>query len=175
MAHGRQGRERWRLWVEPTVPLPFYLLKPLAIGDRPLPLVLTPHGHNQPPIYAGVVADEAERRSMLEGQRDIAVQAVREGYLAIAPTTRAFDETRTEKDQRDEKLSSCRTALMHGLLVGRTPIGERVWDMQRLLDWALAELPVEASTRHFMPACAATAVSRPARPRRRCMNPLRPR
>lgn len=137
-------RERWRLWVEPTVPLPFYLLKPLAAGDRPLPLVLTPHGHNQPPIYAGVVADEAERRSMLDGQRDIAVQAVREGYLAIAPTTRAFGETRTEQDLRDNKLSSCRTALMHGLLVGRTPIGERVWDMQRLLDWALAELPVDA-------------------------------
>jgi hypothetical protein len=32
---------------------------------------------------------------------------------------------------------------MHGLLVGRTPIGERVWDMQRLLDWAQAALPVD--------------------------------
>ena len=34
---------------------------------------------------------------MLEGDRDIAVQAVRERYLVIAPTTRGFGETRTEQ------------------------------------------------------------------------------
>jgi len=136
-------RERWQLWVEPTVPLPFYLLKPADAGGRPLPLVLTPHGHNHPHIYAGISHSDDERRSMQEGQRDIAVQAVRQGYLAIAPTTRAFGATRTEKDLAENKLSSCRTALMHGLLLGRTAIGERVWDMQRLLDWALAALPVD--------------------------------
>jgi len=32
---------------------------------------------------------------------------------------------------------------MHGLLLGRTPIGERVWDMSRLLDWALENLAVD--------------------------------
>ena len=30
----------------------------------------------------------------------------------------------------------CRAQLIHCLLAGRTPIAERVWDMQRLLDWA---------------------------------------
>ncbi|MBF0244147.1 MAG: acetylxylan esterase [Planctomycetes bacterium] len=137
-------RERWILWVEPTVPLPFYLLKPPGAGDRPLPLVLTPHGHNHPHIYAGVTTSEDERQSMQEGQRDIAVQAAREGYLAIAPTTRAFGATRTEADLAENRLSSCRIALLHGLLVGRTAIGERVWDMQRLLDWALTALSVDA-------------------------------
>ena len=129
-------RESWHLWVEPTVPLPFYLLRPKE-AQGPLPLVLTPHGHNHPHIYAGIANSESELASMQAGERDIAVQAVREGYLAIAPTTRAFGETRTAADAAEDKVHSCRTQLMHDLLVGRTPIGERVWDISRLIDWAL--------------------------------------
>lgn len=140
---GDHVREFWRLWVEPTVPLPFYLLKPKNARGR-LPLVLTPHGHNHPHIYAGIAHSEQEEKSMLEGDRDIAVQAVREGYLAIAPTTRAFGETRTAADQEANTTHSCRIELMHGLLVGRTPIGERVWDIGRLIDWATARPDVDA-------------------------------
>jgi dienelactone hydrolase len=137
-------RECWRLWVEPTVPLPFYLLRPK--GQRgPLPLVLTPHGHNHPHIYVGIYTSEAEHTSMTEGERDIAVQAVREGYLVIAPTARAFGETRTAKDAADGKVHSCRSELMADLLVGRTPIGVRVWDIARLIDWALAHEAIDAS------------------------------
>ncbi|HCQ04979.1 MAG TPA: hypothetical protein DIT99_31860, partial [Candidatus Latescibacteria bacterium] len=61
---------------------------------------------------------------------------------AIAPTTRAFGETRTEKDKETNKVHSCQIQLRHGLLAGRTPIGERVWDMSRLIDWALANVEV---------------------------------
>ncbi len=139
-------RQRWHIWVEPNVPLPFYLLRPdstdKSAGD-PLPLVLCPHGHNHPHIYVGLYDDETERQSIIEGQRDIAVQAVKEGYVVIAPTTRGFGETRTAEDIKADNLSSCRIQLMHGLLLGRTPIGERVWDMCRLLDWALGNLNVD--------------------------------
>ena len=136
---GDHTRESWHLWVEPTVPLPVFVLRPKG---RPglLPLVLTPHGHNHPHVYVGIAHDEAEARSIAEGERDIAVQAVREGYLAIAPTTRAFGQTRTEEDALLDAVSSCRTELLHGLLVGRTPIGERVWDISRLIDWAIGSL-----------------------------------
>ena len=34
---------------------------------------------------------------------------------------------------------------MHGLLVGRTPIGERVWDMKCLIDWAIINLEIDQS------------------------------
>ena len=136
-------RESWRLWVEPTVPLPFYLLRPKGVaGARPL--VLTPHGHNPPHIYVGIAHNEQEQKSVQEGERDIAVQAVREGYLVIAPTARGFGDTRTQQDIAEGKVSSCHTQLMHDLLVGRTPIGERVWDISRLIDWAAANLAVDA-------------------------------
>jgi hypothetical protein len=137
-------REEWRLWTEPDVPLPFYLLRPAQAGER-LPLVLTPHGHNHPTLYVGIYTSEEEHQSILEGDRDIAVQAVREGYLAIAPTARGFGETRSEEDARAGRLSSCRTQLLHGLLVGRTPIGERAWDISRLIDWALENLDVDGA------------------------------
>jgi len=133
---GDYVRQSWHLWTEPTVPLPFYLLRPKG-ADGPLPLVLTPHGHNRPHVYVGLARDEHERESIEAGERDIAVQAVREGYLAVAPTTRAFGETRTPRDKAEDTVHSCRTQLMHDLLVGRTPIGDRVWDMSRLIDWAL--------------------------------------
>ena len=175
---GNHIRESWHLWVEPTVPLPFYLLLPKESGpgepayqasepggpsyreeaSRPgesayheeengvkLPLILAPHGHNHPHIYAGIARDEKEEKEMQEGERDIARQAaVEEGYIAIAPTTRAFGETRTEAAKRDNRTNSCRDELVHSMLVGRTPIGERVWDMSRLIDWAIANLPVDA-------------------------------
>ena len=135
-------RQKWHLWTEPDVPLPFWLLLPKGKMGR-LPLVLTPHGHNAPDIYVGIARSEEEARLMAEGQRDVAVQAVREGYVTIAPTTRGFGETRASQDIADDKLCSCRTELMHDLLVGRTPIGERVWDMSRLIDWALTRDDVD--------------------------------
>ncbi len=165
---GSHIRERWYLWVEPTVPLPFYLLLPKGVkrggagmGTGPgrdpdtgkegmdrggkLPLVLVPHGHNHPHIYVGISRDAAEEAHMMEGERDIARQAAaEEGYIAIAPTTRAFGETRTAKDIEAGKIHSCRDQLVHDLLLGRTPIGERVWDTSRLIDWAVANLPVDA-------------------------------
>ena len=138
---GTYIRESWRLWVEPTVPLPFYLLRPKS-ANGPLPLVLTPHGHNHPYLYVGITTNKEEEASLKDGDRDIAVQAVNEGYLVIAPTTRGFGETRTVEDRREDKLASCRVELLHGMLVGRTPIGERVWDISRLIDWATANLNV---------------------------------
>ena len=40
-------------------------------------------------------------------------------------------------------MSSCRLQLMHDVLLGRTPIGDRVWDMSRLIDWAIAHQGVD--------------------------------
>lgn len=141
---GDYVRERWYLWTEPDMPLPFWLLLPKGRKER-LPLAITPHGHNHPDIYVGIAHSDEERKGIAEGERDIAVQAVREGYLTMAPTTRGFGETRTAKDREEGKGNSCRIRLMHGLLVGRSAIGERVWDISRLLDWALARDDVDGS------------------------------
>jgi dienelactone hydrolase len=140
---GKYIRQRWLIWTEPTVPLPMVILIPKTNTQKKLPLVITPHGHGQnPEQYAGIYANDEERKFAEDTERDVAVQAVHEGYIAIAPTTRAFGETRTEEDKQNNKSFSCRIQLMHDLLVGRTPIGDRVWDMSRIIDWAIANLPI---------------------------------
>ena len=66
-----------------------YVLRPKFTKGL-VPLVLTPHGHGWPHGYAGIFRNEVERKSMVEGDRDIAVQAVSEGYMAIVPTARGL-------------------------------------------------------------------------------------
>jgi dienelactone hydrolase len=140
-------REHWIIWTEPTVPLPITVLLPKATGNK-LPLVITPHGHGRNSLlYNGIYPytgekEEGKTLEQIEG-RSVAVQAVKEGYIAIAPTTRAFGITRTETDKRDSNSFSCHTQLMQDLLVGRTPIGDRVWDMMRVIDWAIQNLPID--------------------------------
>ena len=136
-------REHWLIWTEPTVPLPFILLRPKNAGQL-RGLVIAPHGHSKnTELYAGIYHDDNEREKGEVGERNVAVQAVKEGYFAIAPTTRGFGETRTPEDFKSDATSSCRTLLLHDILVGRTPIGDRVWDVSKLIDWALKTLPVD--------------------------------
>ena len=139
---GSYVRESWGIRTEPTVPLPCYLLRPKS-APAGSPLVLTPHGHGHPHVYVGLFNSPEEAAQIREGERDIAVQAVEQGYLVIAPTTRAFGDTRSPADTKKGAVSSCRLQLMHDLLLGRTPIGDRVWDMSRLIDWAIAHQGVD--------------------------------
>lgn len=139
-------REEWTIQTEPGFELPFYVLRPRHV-DRRLPLVLTPHGHGKAGkrTYAGLWENEEERRQIAEGERDVALQAVREGYVAIAPDMRGFAGLRRRQEIEKDATSSCRTLQMHALLFGRTLIGERVWDMMRLIDYAATRPEVDVS------------------------------
>ena len=136
-------RERWIIWTEPDVPLPCVILRPKNIKGK-TPLVITPHGHNaNTELYAGVCLNANDSALIRDGERDIAVQAVKEGYITISPTTRGFGNTRHPREISSKEGHSCRTLLVNDLLVGRTPIGDRVWDMMKLIDYALENLPVD--------------------------------
>lgn len=137
------SQEKWYLWTEPNVPLPIWVLIPDKPVSKPYPLVLTPHGHNVPEVYLGVASNEDQRKAIAEGERDIAVQAAREGYLSILPTARGFGETIRPEDRVKGKIHSCRTGLMHAMLFGRTMIGHRVWDISRIIDWAGRQFEID--------------------------------
>ena len=119
--------------------VPCHLLTPKT--SAPAPVVICLQGHSTGmhislgrPKYDG---DEAS----IAGGRDFALQAVREGYAALAMEQRGFGE---RKDSRAPALShqnnGCHHASMVSLLLGRTMIGERVWDISRAID-ALAHFP----------------------------------
>lgn len=139
---GTFTRRRGTIWTEPEMPLPFVLLMPKNIEGR-VPLVLALQGHSKnPELFAGIYLTEKDREYGEEGERNVGVQAVEKGFIAIVPTTRAFGETRLPEDKEADLTSSCLTYVKRDLLVGRTPIGDRVWDAMKIIDWALAELPV---------------------------------
>lgn len=139
-------REKRFLLTEPGVEIPFYLLLPRD-APRPLPLVLTPHGHNKrgKEVYAGNYGSEAEQAEGEDGERDIALQAVAHGYAAIAPDVRGFNEMSRAEDFNGPIGSSCNELQRMALLHGRTLIGERVHDMGRLLDYAATRPEIDAS------------------------------
>ncbi|MFW6146602.1 MAG: alpha/beta hydrolase family protein [Planctomycetota bacterium] len=144
---GEYTRRRGVLHAEPAVDVPLWFLRPK--GDGPFPIGVFPHGHygeNGLDYAAGVASSDAMRAKIEREDRDVAVQAVRRGFVAIAPATRGFHpagipDVTGRHDGRD-----CRSHLIHALLAGRTVIGERVWDVMRLIDWAGARDETDAST-----------------------------
>jgi dienelactone hydrolase len=121
---------------EPDVPVPFYVLRPQ--GEGPFPLALTPHGHGPLGQYVNLYNTPAERDKIAREDRDVAVQAVRRGYVAIAPATRGLGCPGVPDINKRHGDRDCRSQMIHCVLAGRTPMGERVWDMSRLVDWGLA-------------------------------------
>jgi len=139
-------RETWTIQSEPGYAVPFFLLRPLE-QSGPLPLVLTPHGHGKDgkDTYAGIYHDENGRASIAEGERDVALQAVRAGYVAIAMDQRGFTVTKFKQDIADDKNNSCQRMQMHAFLFGRTLIGERCYDISRLIDFAALRPEIDVS------------------------------
>lgn len=137
-------REEWTIQTELGFRVPFYLLRPKAV-EGPRPLVITPHGHGKAGkrTYVGLWSSEEERVSIAEGERDVALQAVREGYVAIAPDMRAFASLRLREDIEQDATHSCVRMQMHALLFGRTLIGERVWDVGKLIEYAATRPEVD--------------------------------
>ena len=137
-------RERWEIYTEPDVLLPFIVMRPKSLISKPAPLMITPHGHGKnTESYAGVYQNEEQRLKGEKGERDVAVQAAQHGFIAIAPTARGFGKTRSPQDIEDDTVSSCEDLMHVDALVGRTPIGDRVWDIMKLIDWAMENLPVD--------------------------------
>ena len=129
--------------TEPHVTIPFWLLVPDDIEQK-RPLVVCAHGHDADGwnSYAGVFQDDKHREKIVDRHGDVGVQAVRRGYIALVPATRGLAAVTAIPDLKKRHGDRpCRAQVMHCLLAGRTAIGERVWDTQRLLDWALESLP----------------------------------
>jgi dienelactone hydrolase len=145
---GQYTRQRGTIETEPDVRIPFWLLKPK--GDGPWPLGVFPHGHDSRghDTTAGVYADAAHEKKSLAEDRDVAVQAVKLGFVAVAPAVRGLATDGVPDLHGRHGNRACRSHVMHCLLAGRTAMGERVWDMQRIIDWAV-ELP-EVDGRHVL-------------------------
>lgn len=126
---------------EPCADVPCHLLIPQA-GGAPFPVVICLQGHTSGMhISLGRPKYEGDEEKIEGGDRDFALQAIRKGYATLVIEQRCFGERMDSRPSvfvHSER--SCRHAAMTALLLGRTMIGERAWDVSRTID-ALGQFP----------------------------------
>ena len=103
---------------------------------QPMPLVICLQGHSRGMhISLGRAKFPGDDESIHGGDRDFAPQILREGYAALTVEQRAFGECGGKPEP------NCYQTAMSAILMGRTLIGERVWDISRAIDTVTAHFP----------------------------------
>lgn len=110
-----------------------FLMPKAAVGKVPVAICLQGHSSGRH-ISLGKAKFESDA-DLLSG-RDFAVQAAKEGYAAVAIDQRYMGAA----GQGATGTPGCIVAgqALPTLLIGRTAIGERVWDVMRLIDVLIA-------------------------------------
>ncbi len=122
---------RFKFQSEPGYFVPCHMLIPNGTSGK-LPAVICLQGHSKGMhISLGRVKFEDE---VVDGDRDFCIRAVKEGYIAIALEQRNFGEC-----GGTETGPKCTEPGLTNLLIGRTTIGERVWDISRCIDLLLSD------------------------------------
>ncbi|MCI8388487.1 MAG: hypothetical protein HFE63_08505 [Clostridiales bacterium] len=117
---------RFRYQSEPGYFVPCHMLIPNG-AKLPLATVICMQGHSKGMhITLGRTKYPGEE---IAGDRDFAIRAVKEGFIAVALEQRDFGEC-----GGNEKGPQCLDPSLTNLLIGRTTIGERVWDVMRCVD-----------------------------------------
>lgn len=120
---------RFTFQSEPGYRVPCHLLVPHTDAKK-IPLFVCLQGHSKGMhISLGRPKFEGDEQSISGGDRDFAIRIVKEGYCALAVEQRCFGEC-----GGTEKGPDCAKASLTAILMGRTTIGERVWDVSRVLD-----------------------------------------
>ncbi len=122
---------RFRIKTENDVTVPCHLCIPKD-AKGPLPVVITLQGHSKG-MHISLARPKfpGDEQSCKGGDRDFVARALKEGICAIAMEQRCFGEN---GGAEGVTTPDCRQAAMRAMLLGRTIIGERVWDIMRLID-----------------------------------------
>ncbi len=128
--------DRVEFEAEPGQTVPGYLLRPKQ-AEPPLPVMICLQGHS-PGMHISIGrAKTARERMSIAGGRDVAVQAARHGWAALAIEQRAFGE-------RAVPGVACNDVALRELLRGRPLTGQRVFDVMRAVDFIAAQPDLDA-------------------------------
>ena len=135
--HDAYTERRISFAVEPEVRAVCLLCIP-KLGKKKYPLAVCLQGHGKG-MHVSLGRRKYESEKPDTGDRDVAIQALKRGYAAIALDQRGFGERRTEVEMPIGKDGGpkCQVTAMNALMLGRTLIGERCWDVSRAIDLAL--------------------------------------
>ena len=129
---------RFTVQTEPGYYVPCHLLIPKIDGEKiPLTVCLSGHGSGMH-IALGSVKNKADEETLAEWpHRAMAPRALREHRAALVVEARCFGESSVNGYG-----TSCTETAKIAILAGRTIIGERVWDVMRILDFLLEKFCV---------------------------------
>lgn len=123
--------------TEPYCDVPAYVCLPKD-AEPPFTFMICLQGHSTGMHNSIAVQREDETKPLkVEGDRDFALGCMSRGIGSLCIEQRSFGERREQK-QEQVSLHGCHDAVMQSLMLGKTLIGERVFDVDRGIDY-LAE------------------------------------
>ncbi|MBQ8657673.1 MAG: acetylxylan esterase [Clostridia bacterium] len=130
---------RFTFESEPGATVPCYLLIPNT-GKKKYPVAITLQGHYLGGMYGSIGEIRLKRDEAYQPRGAFAVQAARNGYVALAIEQRAMGERTSTAKMRKYPNQICFFTALRALGLGRTLIGERILDVMRAID-CLSEFP----------------------------------
>jgi dienelactone hydrolase len=126
--------------TQPGEFMPCYVLSPHQKGDVTLKPVIALHGHGTWGAEAIIRAPEDPLGIELNQQMnyDYAGQLCRRGFMVFVPELRGFGKRLEHPDYQEgdaQWISSCYQVGVNALLLGKTLLGMRVYDVMRLVDY----------------------------------------
>lgn len=121
--------------AEPGVDVPAYWCVPHG-AHKPYFTFICLQGHSTG-MHKSIALDRDDEVTPIhvEGDRDFALGAMKRGIAALCIEQRSFGTRREQAQQRIDAHSGCHDADMRALLLGRTINGERVFDVDRGIDY----------------------------------------
>lgn len=120
--------------AEPKADVPAYLCLPRDVKP-PYPVFVCVQGHSTG-MHNSIAVDREDNAKPIkvEGDRDFGLGCMRRGIAALCIEQRSFGERREQVIQSGMDYL-CHHAAMHALMLGRTLVGERVYDVDRAIDY----------------------------------------
>jgi len=119
---------------EPYSDVPAYVCLPKDV-EPPYTYLICLQGHSTGMHNSiAVNQDDETKPHKVEGDRDFGLWCMRNGCAALCIEQRSFGERREQK-QEEISQHGCHDATMHALMLGKTLMGERVYDVERGIDF----------------------------------------
>ncbi len=108
--------------------------------EKPMPFFICLQGHSTG-MHVSVALDQQdeEKSIVVEGDRDFCIECMRRGIPSIAVEQRGFGMC----EDAYNKVVRCHNPTVHAMMLGRTLLGERVFDIDRVIDYLEARGDVD--------------------------------